>query len=796
MFERSKYKCNESISRARINIGIISSITWISLNSLFWVAFILYILKFSEDYIRSTIDFLQPLSEDDKKFNVEQLRLYAQLLTAIFSIYFATIGIILTSGYTRLRLDIIQLLTTEQVGSIYSRILVFAAIFCLCVTTLQPFGYEPGVFVYFLGSLFTFVSSLALFPLGQRLFNFFDLNLLVSSEILPRIARHIEGAANPKNSIHLANHHSQKARMALMQLSYIDDRMKREKEGFGNNLPALTDAYSLLLLHYLQQKHRIDQQSYWFPRRQKHNQWFFAGDTSTSIALQTSSQLIAEEKTDHQWLENEITDRLASHIELALKEDNLELGLDLIAKFSSRISTYANQFHFNVGMREIIKIKTFIEKSFTNFEADDDKKSAMRIGIVDAWSVMGSNLCIETLRRMIALEQELEHFFKNDDWTKKSILNLPAFLQVELKFIVEYVDFENRIEGVRLSMPKYIQQLAIKKLLLHYAKILPVICDFHKVMVPDFIDSLAKLNMKQAATQVALASLHSHWKLPYWFEQIDNLMERYKKYEHYHEESYSLPKINTADMIKDIETTRENAIAKLAKADLVEHIFDNKHNDQLPDHFGQIYFELAESCITYIEENDIDKLKNTLPMFILLSSSASDSKFTDPSLEVNDEYRLHLISSSINDLAAILGFAILYGAYFDNLRLTKMALHMFDLLVQCAPDKNNYLKRMLQLSNIGNFSMRASPRDLIRINWKIAFERRIRNDGFGNQMRLRGGKQHKNKIIREFINSNSDAAHLFFANHILPQLDKIDFNIDYRITSLASRLNSNQKDES
>ena len=74
---------------------------------------------------------LPPLSADDKDFNIEQLRLYAQLLTAIFSIYFATIGIILDAGYTRLRRDIIQMLTNEQVGSVYSRVLVLAAIFCL-----------------------------------------------------------------------------------------------------------------------------------------------------------------------------------------------------------------------------------------------------------------------------------------------------------------------------------------------------------------------------------------------------------------------------------------------------------------------------------------------------------------------------------------------------------------------------------------------------------------------------------------------------------------------------------------
>lgn len=247
-------------------------------------------LIFAELQLSDKLSWLAPLSAGDREYNIDQLRLYAQLLTAIFSIYFATIGIILSAGYTRLRRDIIQMLTNEQVGSMYSRVLVYAAMFCLTATALPLFDFEPGLLVYVVGTFLTLLSALALFPLGQRLFNFFDLNVLVGSEILPKIARHIEGAANRKNSMSLANHHSKAARNALEQLSYIDDRIKANKDSLNDNLPALTDGYTTLLLHYLQQKHKIDQESYWFPRLSKHKQWFFAGDTATSMALQTSSQ--------------------------------------------------------------------------------------------------------------------------------------------------------------------------------------------------------------------------------------------------------------------------------------------------------------------------------------------------------------------------------------------------------------------------------------------------------------------------------------------------------------------------
>lgn len=789
--ERSSYKRRETVSKAKTNASILGSFTWISLSSLFWVALTLFGLSFVENYILDNTMLLVPLNEEDQKFNIEQLRLYAQLLTAIFSIYFATIGIILSTGYTRLRQDIIQLLTKEQVGNVYSKVLVLAAVFCLSATSLHLFGFEPGLFIYAMGTLLTIISSLALFPLGQRLFNFFNLNQLTRSEILPSIVLHIESAANPNNSTSLANHHSKAARSAFEQLCYIDDHMKGEKVRLGDNLPALSDDYTALLLHYLHQKHRIDHQSYWFPRQQKHKQWFLAGDSDTSIALRTSSQLTIEQEVNYQWLENEIIDRLAGHIELALEIGDFKLGLNLISRLSSRISTYAEQFQFDIGMRELQSIQGLIEKAFASSDivAKSEESMIHLIGISDMWAVLGSNLCHETLQRMITFEKELKQFFNSDVWTEKSLQTLPAFLQVELAFIIKHIDFEREIEGQRLSKPKYVQQLAVQKLLQHYAKVLPEVCNFHVSMVPSFVSSLTKMKMSEAATQVILASLHNHWKLPRWFDRISQLLEKYGEYGHYSESHYALPKINIKDMVERLTSTRDDAIAMLSRAEIVGHIFKHEHNDELPDHFGQIYFELAEACIHGLEQNDENKLSKIFPMFMSLAFLASDSKFVDPEFDVNDEFRLHLISTVLNDIMSILGFAILYSGYYDNVKLSETVLNKFKLWLEQIPNKQQYLKRMVRLSNSHSFSSNVSPRDMIRRNWKIAFEGRARQDGFSDQMRMNRGKLHKNKVVREFLRSHSDASHLFIAIHVLPQLDSIDFDIDHNVTSLARRLN-------
>lgn len=785
--ERFAYKRSVDFSKAKTNSRILGSFAWIGTKSLLWVALVLAALIAAEDYVRGNLSWLDPLSANDRVFNIEQLRLYAQILTAIFSIYFATIGIILSAGYTKLRRDIIYMLTNEQVGSVYARVLVLAAMFCLAATTLPMFGFQPGIFVYVTGTTLTLLSAMALFPLGKRLFNFFDLNLLVGSEILPSIVRHIEGAANRNKSRSLANHHSRSARTALEQLTYIDDRIKSDGQSLADSLPALTNAYTSLLVFYLGEKHKIDRDSYWFPRQSYHKRWFYAGDTATSLALETSSQqTLVEEKPNHDWLEKEIVERLHDHISAAFAAKDFDLALRLLRRLAIRASAYAERFQFDIGIQELKGTQVLIENALAAASEDGSELSkTTSIGLADTWAALGHSLCLETLRRIMTFEKELKSFFDADDWSERALRRLPTLLQVELAFIVECIEFEMEIEGARLSQPKYVQQLAVQSLLQHYEKVLPQICEFYQEVLPSFVATLKNLKMTEAAAQVVLASLHSHWKLPRWFYEIGALIERYQGFEHHKEQQYLLPKIDVTESVKKVETARDEALAGLADGSMVAHIFDPSDNEELPDHFGQIYFELAEVCIKALEKNDEARLNRVLPMFMTLAFLAAEQKFVDPSLEINDEFRLHLISTVINDLASVLGFAILYGAYFSNDTLSKQALRRFDDWISRVGDKQAYLKRLTMLSDPNSFSMAASPRGMIRINWQMAFERLARSDGLGDQLSLDRGRSHPSPVVRAFMGSFGDASHLFFACHILPQIDVLDIDIDHQIDSMA-----------
>lgn len=203
-----------------------------------------------------------------------QLEFYAVLLAAIFSIYFATIGIILSTGYAKLNRNIVSLLIGEQVGNLYTTTLIFATSFCLTATAINVFGYQTGFATYVAATVLTILSVLTLFPMGQRLFGFFELTPLIDGEILPKVALHIKSVAKSKSSVSYQSHFSRLAQNNLKQLHYIDDRLQADQSKLDQNLPLLTTRYSALLIHYLHQKHKIPKESYWYPRRQFHPDWF------------------------------------------------------------------------------------------------------------------------------------------------------------------------------------------------------------------------------------------------------------------------------------------------------------------------------------------------------------------------------------------------------------------------------------------------------------------------------------------------------------------------------------------
>lgn len=778
----------------KTNIGW--QLLWIGSKKFLLVVIVLFGLEFLERYIGLAFQLSPWPTEIQQDDYNSQLEFYSVLLAAIFSIYFATIGIILSTGYAKLNRDIIALLIGEQVGNIYTGILIFATTFCLTVTAINVFGHQTGFLIYLLASVLTILSVLTLFPIGQRLFGFFELAPLIDGEILPKITQNIENVTKSGSSISFQNHFSLQAQNRLKQLFYIDDRLQMEMIKLAQNLPLLTKRYSGLLIHYLHQKHKIPKESYWYPRKRIHPDWFLAGDSATRMALNTGSQIPPEEKPDLDWFEDELLNRIHSHFEKALKTKKWELALELLSDLSPRVLRYANGMYFSIGVKDIETAREMLEKYLPDVTTDDAETLQHVIALADTWAALAHNFHLETLRRIQTFDTELKSFFDKDDWTFQASKKLPSFLQIEIRHLQDYVEFEEKIEGKRLSQPKYLQQLTMKPLLENYSNVVQSIAKFEKNEFVSFSEKLIEIGHPAAATQVILTALHSNWKLPMWFADLDKLFRKYLEYENYEDKYYLLPRIDLEQFQNDFEKQRQQLITMLTDEELGSHLFDlQAHNSSLPDHFGQTYFLLANECFYALDQNDEQTLQKVFETFFSLAFMAANVKFVNPKLNINQEYRLRLISSANKDIATLLGYAILYSEHHENQNLQKIPLSIWDNMLEQSKDKKRYLEQVLKFSASHSFSMYLSPRDIIRTDWKMKFETRLREAGFEERYSSFDQNQHPSDIVEEFRGAYYDASDVFFALHVLDEIDLKDDKINRQITDYKFQLARRQEGE-
>ena len=547
--------------------------------------------------------------------------------------------------------------------------------------------------------------------------------------------------------------------------------------------------------HYLNRKHLIPKNSYWYPRKLVYKDWFLAGETATSLALSTGSQITPEEEPDLDWLENKLLTRIHSHLEKALTLKDWDLALKLLWQLSHRTLECAQGFYFSTGLQDIKEVRLLFEKYLVGSSGDDEEKMQI-MALSDAWTAATHNFFLETLRRIQTFNDELITFFEKDDWSREVSKNLPSFLQLKIGYLQDWVEFEHKAEGLRLSGPKYLQQLTIKVVLEHYSEIIDTIVMYEREEFISFADKLLEIDHPASATHVTLTALHMNWKLPRWFSEFDELLKQYSEYEKYKGDFYTFPKIDIEEIQSGLARGRDRLISKLTDKKLGKHLFDFKtHNSSIPDHFGQIYFILANECFSALDQNQPEKFTGIFQTFLTLSFLADSVKFLDPELDVSQNFRLHLVSAVNKDIATILGYAILYSEYYDNEELQNVAISIWEKMYEGVEDKKKYLERMLQVSDSNRFSMTLPIRYSFRAQWKINFEAKLREDGFGDRNYSYDSKSHPSDIVEEFRGAYYDASDVFFALQIIDNIDLPNDQINHQIRSYKTQLARRQEEK-
>lgn len=514
------------------------------------------------------------------------------------------------------------------------------------------------------------------------------------------------------------------------------------------------------------------------------------------MALNTSSQITPEERPDLDWFEREALKKIHSHLEKALKAKKWELALSLLSELSPRTLRYAKGFYFQTGLDDLGAIRKLLEEYIPKMPADDNEAKKNVMALVDTWAAIAQNFFLETLRRMRTFDKELKEFFAKDDWSPAASKDLPAFLQIEILYLQDSIAFEQKMEQRRLSRPKYLQQLAVKALLVNYSTIVQTITKFETEELPSFIRKIVNMGYLGAATQVTLSTLHANWKLPGWYSDLDRLFQSYAEYQKYEDEMYQLPTLDFETLQAQFQTQREELLEMLTNKKSGAYLFASRsHDSNQPDHFGQTYFILANECLDALDRNDEETLESVFQTFFALAFMSANMKFTDANLYVNQEFRLHLISTANKDIVTLLGYSILYSEHYGNEKLQTVPMNIWNNLLETVTDRKGYLERTLQLSDSNSFSMSASPRDHIRSEWKMKFESHLREQGYEDRFSSLSGNRHPSPIVEVFRGGYYDASNVFFALHVLDEIDLPKKQIKHQISDFRAQLARRQEEQ-
>ncbi|WP_323801677.1 hypothetical protein [Parasphingorhabdus sp.] len=724
----------------------------ISLKGIIASALFIFICEMLESLVSPIVAKLTPdlisISPDASDF----LALIGQIGAIFLGVYFATFGIILSSSYSRVRNDVVDLILREKVNNIYSSYLINLTILCLISVGLSFLGYQTGYTIFFTVLIGGLIAILCIFELGKRLFLFFDVTRLVDAEILPEVTRLIaEVASSGRRSIHLDAHRQKIVSQRIATLRYLSFNSSKTLAQSSKPNSRVDFAYATLLRFYASERSKIPQDSYWFKRTSKHPEWFFENDSSTSMALQTDMHLLPKEEINVRWFEEELLDGLLASFEECLKQGDYSAAHKSLQYAQSANEALAAQLLPDEGFSFLERFSVCIrdnEKAPELPLADATAKSrfekiSLHLGMAHASYMFG----YEYLRSAILFAKKLPNCTNKIDWKKPNFGDFPSPLLERMQSTKIRVEFETTVEGRTLMPPSYITQLIAKDFTAATSKGIDRLLMDMKRTTTEAVASFVAEKREYIATPILLSSFRSVTQFSHFIDLLDKNLDAIYALQIYPE--YEIIKVDTERAKAEFADLRSELLSALCSMPIISFLAgDLGEAEELPDYFGHSYFMLAEECFKACKENDSDRFKKLFLGFGILAQLAF-SRFNDKKGQVSDEYFLSLLGTIAEDMLALTGYALVFAEIHENADLKSHANDVWERLLDNAQDRQVHLRWIIQISSALKASFFGAPRNLIRTEWSMQLERALREMGFDDGMDFgRAGRQHPSPIVR------------------------------------------------
>lgn len=773
----------KSIYRGRYQINKIKNYKDILLPTLtsFGVAvlysvFIIFILELVNYYYPTNLKY------DGEAVNTF-LSVIASISGVFLGLYFTAISGIASSYLLRAPQNVKEFFLTEPRGQQYVRTIAITGIVSIFYIVFKSFDHQihPASLVFL--SLLVAYIVIRFWQVGTNVFY-----SLEPQFALPWITRDI--LFSMKNIVPpglqwdkpaIQNHHRG---LVVAKFDVIKNLVRFGKEDMRLSDEQLVTTLGYLgglLFSYAGFKSKTPTNSYWFETKNEFQDWTLANSSQIAIALNTGTPLQPRNIKNYTWYEEEVLNIVIEVFQSfsgTRKIISSAQGLDVLVEVAE---VYAKNFDVRSAEQLFKKTKLISDRIYT-IQTNNTNQHLFKaqLAFVDAQGRLATSALLGLIKYFDSHPcEEIAKRFTEIRWLSGRrniyLTGLPGAMLSRFESLLNDLENEKVIEGKLVTSDWYIKTYCFQQYLFSLQGYFNFLKSLHTSHFQSNLDALV------SAQQLPLA-IHLIQKWKEFSSKYHRMVFELKKHVECSNSFRLLGDLPWTDF--DFEKEKQVALEREKEVtdkmiQLLPKLRTLDLGNELPDYFGQALTEGTQACYEVCEDNNHERLKKILPIVFEASLAAHDMTRQKVQNWSQEDSKIIYSTEPLINLFEITGYAKLYAELYQNQELWNVAKQLWDIYIAAVPDAKKVIEFIAAICSYRDSIFQIMPQAMLRSNWQIAFEHKMRERGIPvfpddrSYDSVNGRRQptHTSPVIRVLERSGglrlmASARDIFFATYL------------------------------
>lgn len=548
-----------------------------------------------------------------------------------------------------------------------------------------------------------------------------------------------------------------------------------------------------LLFRYSNEKAKIPTQSFWYKKKNQFQSWSLADSSQIIVALNTGTTIQAKVVQDYTWFEEQSLNLAEKVFQSLTKEKQIGFVHQGMEFFTQVAEVYGKDFDvqsIKLLFKKVDGISDYIYEIKTK---DTEPLHKEQLAFIDSQGRLAISALLGLTKYIQSQSADnLSKVIKNNKWKSGSssiyLSGFPLAMLDRLESLVTQINNERLIEGKTISQEWYIEAFCIQKYLYSLETYFLYIKSLHSSYFETKLEKL--LNEKQVIFAVHL--------IQRWLEfsnKYQNLVFTLKKHvsecERFHQlKDLPWPAFDFENEEKEAQGRIKEVTDRMTQ--LLPHLGSPASDNSLPDYFGHTLTTGIDACYEACKDNDSERLEKMLPAIFRASIEAYNRTKKDVENWSQIESKIIYMSEPLENLFEISGYAKLYSELYKNTKLWDIVKKLWDTYL-AAVDAKHVIKFIAEISNFRDTQFTIMPQAVLRTNWQISFEHKMREEGIPvfpdsesyDSVNGRRKPTHTSPVIRVLERSGglrlmASARDIFFATYLSNLPDAADIELPDR----------------